>query len=49
MPEWNAPMDQLEVDRLALRDAIRHEIEHAKARVARWEPAPCPPDTAVSA
>jgi hypothetical protein len=41
--DWNTPIDQLERDRLTLRDLIRHDVAAAKARAVRWEPAPMPP------
>ena len=43
MPEWNAPLDELEVNRLELVKAIRRAFKIARAHAAVWEPRPLEP------
>jgi hypothetical protein len=43
MPEWNAPLDDMEVERLELVRNIRRAIARAHEVVAVWEPAPWNP------
>jgi hypothetical protein len=40
--EWNAPIDTVQADCLALRQLIRGWVSDAKEEVSRWVPRPCP-------
>jgi len=40
--EWNAPIDMVQADSMSAREVIRGQFAEARARVARWVPAPWP-------